>query len=250
MEKEFAGRTGIFTGGASGMALLAAQEFAKRGANVVLADYNIEAAEREAAAIRANGGEASAFQVDVRDWHQVDACAQFAIQKYGKIDYLMNSAGGNSSRMCGDVWNLEDIKYETLEWGINVNLRGAVYFSRAVIRSMKEHNFGVIINMSSVDGVTGSPSSVEYAASKAGLIGMTKSLALYGAKCGIRSVAIAPGPVMTRPAMAKMPTPMGRAAEVIEVVDLILYLCSDKAAYISGTVVSIDGARSCGGNVG
>ena len=83
---------------------------------------------------------------------------------------------------------------------------------------------------------------------KAGLIGMTKSLALYGAKCGIRSVAIAPGPVMTRPAMAKMPTPMGRAAEVIEVVDLILYLCSDKASYISGTVISIDGARSCGGS--
>ena len=169
MEKEFAGRTGIFTGGASGMALLAAQEFAKRGANVVLADYNMEAAEREAAAIRAAGGEASAYQVDVRDWHQVDACAKFTIEKYGKIDFLMNSAGGNSSRMCNDVWNLEDIKYETIEWGINVNLRGAVYFARAVIGNMKQNNFGVIINMSSVDGVTGGATAVEYGASKAGL---------------------------------------------------------------------------------
>ena len=150
--------------------------------------------------------------------------------------------------MCQDDWQFENIKYETLAWGIGVNLRGALYFARAVMPLMVKNQHGVIINMSSVDGVTGSAASVEYAASKAGLIGMTKSLALYGASRGIRSVAIAPGPVLTRPAMANMKTPMGRAAEVIEVVNLILFLSSENSAYISGTCVSIDGARSCGGS--
>ena len=248
MKLDFSGKTAILTGGASGMALLTAQEMARRGANVVLADYNGAVAEEAAAKIREAGGKAAAFQVDVRDWHQVEDCVKFTEETFGKVDILLNAAGGNSSRMCQDDWQFENIKYETLEWGIGVNLRGALYFARAVMPLMVKNQHGVIINMSSVDGVTGSAASVEYAASKAGLIGMTKSLALYGASRGIRSVAIAPGPVLTRPAMANMKTPMGRAAEVIEVVNLILFLSSENSAYISGTCVSIDGARSCGGS--
>jgi len=244
---EFLNKTAICTGGASGMSLLTAQNLARLGANVVLADINQEAAEAAALAIRNEGGKAMAVHVDVRDWHSVQACVDQTIATFGGVNLLLNAAGGNSSRMCKDTFDFQNIKFETLECGIDVNLRGALYFARAVIPAMIAAHSGVIINISSVDGVTGSQGAVEYGASKSGLIGMTKSLALYGAKRGIRSVAIAPGPVLTRAAMANMKTPMGRAAEVQEVVDLILYMFSDKAAYISGTCVSIDGARSCGG---
>ena len=110
---------------------------------------------------------------------------------------------------------------------------------------MIEQQGGVIINLGSIDGVTGG--AVVYGAAKAGMIGLTKSLALYGAPYNVRACCVSPGPVLTRPGMANMATPLKRAAEPIEVVNLILYLCSDKAAFITGSNYLIDGGRACGG---
>ena len=99
--------------------------------------------------------------------------------------------------------------------------------------------------MSSIDGITGSKGAVDYGAEKAGMVGLTKGLAIVGSQHGIRSVSVAPGPVLTRAAMANMKTLLGRAAEVQEVVDLLVYLSSDKAAFITGCNYQIDGGRAC-----
>jgi NAD(P)-dependent dehydrogenase (short-subunit alcohol dehydrogenase family) len=111
---------------------------------------------------------------------------------------------------------------------------------------MIEQKSGVIINMGSVDGITGSM-SLDYGASKTGMIGLTKSLALCGAPHGIRACCVSPGPVLTRPAMAKMKTRLGRAAEPEEIVRLIMYLSSDDASFVTGVNYVIDGGRSIGG---
>ena len=110
---------------------------------------------------------------------------------------------------------------------------------------MIEQKSGVIINMSSIDGITGSRGSVDYGAEKAGMVGLTKGLAIVGAPYGIRSVSVAPGPVLTRESMSKMKTLLGRAAEVQEVVDLLVFLSSSKADFITGCNYQIDGGRAC-----
>ncbi len=242
---EFRGKTAIATGAASGMALLFAEKMAREGANVVLTDVNAEAVEAAAAAIRQAGGSAVGIRVDVRDHREITAAVGIALEKFGRIDILLNSAGGASSRVCRQP-EFKDASFESIEWGIDVNLKGAVLFVRAVIGQMFRQEGGVIINMGSVDGVTGSR-CLDYSAAKSGMIGLTRSIAVYGSEHKVRSVCVSPGPVLTRPAMAGMKTLLGRAAEPEEIVDLIMYLCSDKAAFISGCNYSIDGARSCGG---
>ena len=137
------------------------------------------------------------------------------------------------------------IKDDDFDRVIDVNLKGALFFCRAVIGTMIEQKRGVMIVLGSIDGVTGSAWSVDYSAAKSGMIGMVKGLAMLGAPHNVRACCVSPGPVLTRPGMANMPTPMGRAAEPQEVVDLILYLASDKAAFISGDNYLIDGARAC-----
>ena len=242
---EFSGRTAIITGAASGIGLLTAQKMGAEGANVVLTDINREAVNAAASDIRDSGGEAIGVRVDVTDYDQIAEAVELAIGKYGRIDILLNNAGGSPSRVFGRSESFKDRDIGLLHWGIDVNLKGALLFSRAVIGNMIEHRGGVIINMGSIDGVTGSL-AVEYSAAKSGMIGMTKSLALCGAPYGVRACCVSPGPVLTRPAMATMATPLGRAAEPEEVCHLILYLCSDKAAFITGSHHLIDGGRSCG----
>ena len=135
---------------------------------------------------------------------------------------------------------------EVIDWGLDVNLKGAVYFCHAVLGQMIKQKSGVFINLGSVEGVTGSD-CLDYGAAKSAMIGLTKSLTLVGSPHGIRSCCVSPGPVLTRPEMAKMKTRLGRAAETQEIVDLILYLSSDEAAFITGANYVIDGGRSIGG---
>ena len=241
---EFSDRTAIVTGAASGMGLLSAQQLAAKGANVVLADVNPERVETAAAEIRKNGGKAVGVKVDVRKYEEVEFAAKFALEKYGRIDILINCAGGYCGRVFKRSERFKDLPIEVLDWGMDVNFKGPIWFCRAVFNTMVEQKSGVIINLGSIDGVTGG--AVAYGAAKAGMIGLTKSLALDGAPYNIRACCVSPGPVLTRPAMANMKTPLGRAAEPIEVVNLILYLCSDKAAFITGSNHLIDGGRNCG----
>lgn len=243
----FKGKVAIITGAASGMGLLSAQKLVEEGARVVLTDVNGEAVSIAAEDIRKNGGEAIGVQVDVRNYEQVERAANAALETYGNIDLMLNFAGGSETRVMNCPKPFHELPIEVIDWGIDVNLKGAVYFCRAVLGSMIKQKSGVIINLGSVTGVEGSAGAVNYSAAKSGIIGLTKALALSGAPHGVRCCCVSPGPVLTRPGMANMKTRLGRAAEPIEVVDLILYLCSDKAAFITGTNYLIDGGRSCGG---
>ncbi len=245
---KFESKVAIITGAASGMGLLSAQKLAEEGAKVVLTDVNPDAVAAAAEAIRNHGGEAIGVQVDVRNYGQVENAATTALEKYGRIDILMNFAGGAEGRMLKCSAPFHEMPIDVIDWGLDVNLKGAIYFCRAVLGTMIEQKSGVIINLGSVTGVEGGGNgAVNYSAAKSGLIGLTKSLAICGSPHGVRCCCVSPGPVLTRPDMANMRTRLGRAAEPIEVVDLILYLCSDKAAFITGTNYLIDGGRSIGG---
>ena len=243
----FKGKVAIITGAASGMGLLSAQELAKDGAKIVLVDINAAAVEAAAEGIRKSGTEAVGLQVDIRKFDEVQAAADTALTKFGRIDILLNFAGGAETRVlkCGLPFHEQPI--DVIDWGIDVNLKGAVYFCRAVLGTMIKQNSGVIINLGSVTGVEGSAGAVNYSAAKSGIIGLTRALALCGAPHNVRVCCVSPGPVLTRPGMANMRTRLGRAAEPQEIVDLILYLCSDKAAFITGSNYLIDGGRTCGG---
>ncbi|MDD4060113.1 MAG: SDR family NAD(P)-dependent oxidoreductase [Kiritimatiellae bacterium] len=245
---QFENKVAMITGAASGMGLLSAQKLAEEGAKVVLTDVNADAVAVAADAIRGNGGDAIGIPVDVRDYGQVEAAATAALEKFGRIDLLLNFAGGAEGRMLNCALPFHEMPIEVIDWGLDVNLKGVVYCCRAVFGTMIKQKSGVIINLGSVTGIQGDGyGAVNYSAAKSGIIGLTKSLALCGAPHGVRCCCVSPGPVLTRPGMANMKTRLGRAAEPIEVVNLILYLCSDKAAFITGTNYLIDGGRTIGG---
>lgn len=242
---EFKGKTAIVSGAALGMGNLISRTLAEGGANVLLTDIELAKVEEAAGAIRAKGGRAEAVRVDVRHYTEVEHAALAAKETFGRIDFLLNFAGGCPARVFNRPEPFAQRDPALLEWGIDVNLRGAVFFSRAVFPLMMENKGGVIVNIGSIDGVTGS-GAVEYSAAKSGMAGLTKSLALVGAPHGIRAVCVIPGPVLTRPALAGMKTLLGRAAQPEELVDFILYLCSNRAAFITGSSHLIDGGRACG----
>lgn len=239
----FENRAAIITGAASGMGLVASQELAKEGAAVYMVDINEQRVTAEAEAIRAQGGKAVPCVCDIRDFEQIQAVVRKCVTEQGHVDIVVNFAGGFPARMCG-LANGEFIHtpVEVLDWGIAVNFRAPMLFARAVMEQMMNQKRGVIINIGSVDGETGG--AVDYAAEKSGLTyGLTKALARIGAPFGVRCCAVTPGPVLTRANMANMKTALGRAAEPIEVVKLVLYLCSDDAAFITGSNYNIEGGR-------
>jgi NAD(P)-dependent dehydrogenase (short-subunit alcohol dehydrogenase family) len=194
--------------------------------------------------IVAGGGRAVYSVADVRDYQQVVNAKDIAIRKFGSIDVLICCAGGYECRVLNHYEDFADMPIEVYDWGLDVNLKGSFYFAHAVMKQMVRQNRGVIINLGSVTGEEGSSMGMAYPAAKSGVMyGLTKSLAIYGAPHNIRAVCVTPGPVMTRPGMASMKTLLGRAAQPQEIVDFILYLASDKAAFITGTNHVIDGGR-------
>jgi len=243
----FQDRVAIVTGAASGMGLLAAKDLLAEGGKVVMADINRDAVEKAAAELDSSGKNSIGLAVDVRNYQQVEGTAQTALQRFGRIDLLLNFAGGAEGRMRNCPKPFHEMPIDVIDWGLDVNLKGAVYFCRAVLGTMISRKSGVIMNLGSVTGIEGSAGAVNYSAAKSGIIGLTKAIALCGAPYGVRACCVSPGPVLTRPGMANMKTRLGRAADPQEVVDLILYLCSDKAAFITGSNYMIDGGRICGG---
>lgn len=241
---DFLNRTAMITGGGSGMGALAGEKLAEQGANVALLDVNENALNAAAEKIRAAGGKVLTLKVDIRNYAEVEAAEKKIVETFGSLDILLNCAGGMSGRCCNDYTSFEKLPIEVIDWGLDVNLRGAIYCCRAVLAGMMERKRGVIINFGSVTGEEGGNGpSLDYSAEKSAMKGMTKSLAILGAPHNVRSCCVIPGPVLTRPAMAGMKTLLGRAAEPIELVDFILYLCSDKAAFITGSSHVIDGGR-------
>ncbi len=244
---QFAGKTAVLTGAASGMGLLFAQNFAALGGNAVLCDVNEQVLTEKVREINEKGGSAIGVVCDVRDYAQVCAARDRAVETFGSIDVLCNFAGGTAVRMLHVDPSLEfpDIPIEVYDWGLDVNLKGQFYFDHAVMKQMRNQKSGLIVNIGSITGMEGDGRGVDYPTAKSGaMFGLTKSLAQYGSKYGVRCVCVSPGPVLTRAAMASMKTLLHRAAEPQEIVDLILFLASDKGQFINGENIMIDGGRN------
>ena len=244
-EKRFEGKVCIATGAASGMGFLFCKRFAEEGGCAVLADINEEALGGKVKEITDRGGKAIGVVCDVRDYGQVTAVCEAAVNTFGSIDVMVNTAGGAECRICGQDNEFFKNDIEIYDWSIDVNLKGQIHFDHTVMKQMSRQESGVIINIGSITGEEGCNVNISYAAAKsAAMNGLTKSVARAGAKYGIRCVCVAPGPVLTRPGMANMKTLVGRAAEPDEMIDLMLYLASDKASFITGTCILADGGRN------
>ncbi|MBR5452131.1 MAG: SDR family oxidoreductase [Clostridia bacterium] len=246
----FLGKVAISTGAASGMGLLFSQNWAELGGNIVMCDVNEKVLNEKVAEINSKGiGKALAVICDVRDYGDVCNARDKAVAEFGTIDVVANFAGGTAIRMRNIDYDkypeFPDVPIEIYDWGIDVNLKGPFYFAHAVLGQMREQKSGLIINIGSITGQEGDGYGMDYPTSKAGLMfGLTKSIAQFGSKYGIRCVCVSPGPVLTRPSMTGMKTLLGRAAEPQEIIDLCLYLASDKGQFINGENIMIDGGRN------
>ena len=240
-EIQFKDKIAVITGAASGMGLSCAKEFVRLGAKVIMCDINGPALE---AAVREIGESAIPMIGDVRDFGYAETVAA-ETAKYGGADYLIACAGGYEARCLNSMVPFYEQPQEVLDWGIDINLKGPIYFSRTLMPQMVEKKSGVIVLLGSVTGFEGDGIGAMYGTAKSGLFNFVKGLAMAGAPHGVRALCVTPGPVLTRAAMNNMPTLMGRAAEVEELVDVILFMCSDNASFITGTNHVVDGGRLC-----
>jgi 3-oxoacyl-[acyl-carrier protein] reductase len=237
-------KVAIVTGGGQGIGRSIVLELAEIGVDVVPADVNIEAAESAAAEAAAAGINALAIEVNVADADSVDAMVEKTMEKYGRVDFLVNNAGitrdGLMMRMGDDAWKAV----------IDVNLTGTYLCSKAVIRTMMKQRSGKIVNISSVVGAMGNAGQTNYAASKAGIVGMTKALAREVAARGINVNAVAPGFIQTAmtdalPEKARDELvsliPNGRLGLPEDVSAAVKFLLSDDASYITGQVLHVNG---------
>ena len=241
--KTFAGKTAVISGAASGMGLCTSRTLAEAGATVVMCDINGEGVRKAADEINAWGkGTAYAVEMDVRKFNDCERSAALAIEKTGRIDLLITYAGGNEARCCSSFKPIYEQPQEVLDWGMDTNLKGALYLSRACMPHMVKAKSGVIVTLGSVTGFEGDANST-YCVTKGGNGRLALSLAKAGAAHGVRAFCVAPGPVLTRPAMAKMKTALGFASEPQEVVDYILYMASPKGRSITGETYVIDAGR-------
>ena len=250
---DFTGKVAISSGAASGMGLLFSENFAELGGSVVMCDVNEAVLFEKVDEINAKGkGKAIGVICDVRDYSAVCTAVEKAASVFGRIDVVANFAGGTATRMRGvdrsKYPEFPDVPIDVYDWGIDVNLKGPFYLSHAALRYMREQKSGLILNIGSISGAEGHDFGVEYCTAKAGLMyGLTKSIAQYGAKYNVRCVCVSPGPVLTREAMANMATPLGRAADPQEIIDLVLFIISDKGQFINGENIMIDGGRNAMG---
>ena len=244
----FTGKTAVVTGGSRGLGRAVCLELAAGGANVVLCYAgNENAANETAAACEALGAKVLAVRCDVADSAQVKALMDEALKVFGRIDILVNNAGITRD---GLLMMMKETDFDDV---INTNLKGAFLCMKAVARTMMKQRYGRIVNLSSVVGLRGNAGQVNYAASKAGVIGMTKSLAKELASRGVTVNAVAPGCMETdmtaaMPEAAKTATlaaiPMGRRGAAEDVAKAVAFLASEEAGYITGQVVAVDGGMA------
>ncbi len=237
-------KVAIITGGARGIGKEAGLLFLREGARVVVADFDGSAGEALEKEIRELGGEGYFYQVDVTDRNQTQAMVDNVMERFGRVDILINNAGitrdGILTKLNQEEWNQV----------IAVNLTGVFNCTQAVVQVMVSQGYGRVINASSVVGLYGNYGQTNYAATKAGVIGMTKSWAKELGRKGITVNAVAPGFIVTD-MTTKVPekilkimqekTPVGRLGQPQDVAQAYLFLASDEASYINGAILNVDG---------
>lgn len=245
---ELSGKTALVTGAGRGIGAAIAKKLADKGATVII-NYsgNDKAAQNTLDDIAADGNKAEIYKCNVADYEEVEQMIQYVVQKYKKIDILINNAGITRD---GLIMRMSEKDFDDV---IDVNLKGTFNCIRHVARQMIKQRCGRIVNMSSVVGIAGNAGQVNYAASKAGVIGITKSAAKELAARGITVNAIAPGYIdtdMTRVLSDDIKDgivsqiPLKRMGQVSDIADAAVFLVSDRASYITGQVLSVDGGMN------
>jgi len=242
---DFTDKVAVVTGSSRGIGRAIALRLAAEGAAVVVNYHSNEAAANEVVEqIRADGGRAIAVQADVRDPAQAQALINAAKKEFGRVDILVNNAGTTRDmlimRMSEEDWDLV----------IDTNLKGAFNCIKAVARQMMRQRYGRIVNITSVAGISGNAGQANYASAKAGLIGLTKTVAKELGSRGITCNAVAPGLVPTD-LTASLPeelvqravefTPLGRTGTPEDMAAAVAFLASDEAGFITGQVLAVDG---------
>lgn len=237
-------KVAIITGAANGIGLAAAEVFAREGANVAIADINKLQGLESSNFLKEKGYDVTFFQVNVADRDSVNAMVSAVLDTYGRIDILVNNAGITKDGM------LSKLSVEDFLKVIDVNLTGVFHCTQAVLPTMVEQGKGKIINTSSVSGVYGNVGQTNYAATKAGVVGMTKTWAKELGRKGINVNAVAPGFVETG-MTAKVPekildqmkimVPLGRLGVPADIANAYLFLASEESNYVNGTVLHVDG---------
>ena len=240
-------KVSIITGAAQGIGLATALKFAQEGAIVVVCDLKQAAVDEAVAACRQAGAQAEGFLMDVTDRDQVDAVVARVRERFGRIDVLVNNAGITQDA------RLVKMTQAQFDRVIDVNLRGVFHCAQAVAEGMTAQGSGVILNASSVVGIYGNFGQTNYAATKFGVIGFTKTWAReLGAK-GVRVNAVAPGFIKT-PILASMPedvlkgmearVPLKRLGQPEEIANVYAFLASDEASYVNGAVIEVAGGMT------
>ncbi len=244
-----AGKVAIVTGGSAGIGRATAVAFGAQGAKVVVASRREQESEETLKLIRAAGGEGIFIQTDIAVPADVEGLINATVEIYGRVDIACNNAG-----VLGSMQPLLDTSDEQWDWLINTNLKGTWLCMKHQIRQMVRQGGGVIVNIASVAGLVGIPGCSAYAATKHGIVGMTKTAALEYAKAGIRVNAICPAGVLTdmvgKDYLERTPEalaafdavhPIGRIARPEDIGPAVVWLCSEHAGFITGVAMPIDG---------
>lgn len=248
-----ADRVAYVTGAGSGIGKASAIRLAEEGAKVICADIDLAAATATADLIIGQGFIAEGYGLDISDSTGCTKAIDYTVEKFGAIDILVNNAGVNLPGVFHEVSN------ETIDRTLNVNVKGAMYLTRAALPHMLKNSRGSIVNMSSVNGLVSEPYLSVYSASKGAIVMFTRGIALDYAKTGIRCNAICPGWVDTpiNHAHAKMLggldhvyktidsfQPIGRPGTSREIANVVLFLASDESSFMTGSIVSADGGMT------
>jgi 3-oxoacyl-[acyl-carrier protein] reductase len=242
-----AGKVSIVTGAARGIGLATALKFAREGALVALCDVDQAAVDGAVEEVRQAGGEALGFVVDVTRPATIRAMVDAVMQKYGRIDVLVNNAGIVQD---AQLLKMSEVQFDNV---IDVNLKGTYNCTKAVADIMVQQGSGVILNASSIVGIHGNFGQTNYAASKFGVIGMVKTWARELGRKGVRANAVCPGFVETT-ILSSIPekvldamrarVPLGRLAKPEEIANTYAFLASDEASYINGAVIEVSGGAT------
>ncbi|HYM13093.1 MAG TPA: SDR family oxidoreductase [Bryobacterales bacterium] len=249
-EAIFRDRVAIITGGGTGLGRAFALRFSELGARVTLASRDPAHLEPACDEIRRRGGEALAVPTDVRLPEQVENMVRRTVERFGRLDILVNNAAGNF--LC----QAEKLSYNGWRAVVDIVLNGTFYCSRAALEAMKGGGYGRILNILAAYAAGASPGTVHSCAAKAGVLAMTRTLAVEWARYNIHVNAVAPGSFPTEGASSRLMLtpgaaeralqriPAGRVGRHEELANLAAYLCSDYADYINGESVTIDGGAS------